>query len=231
MPDNTPPRVNNIALARFEQWALPRMAKKLPMWVTPDKLTILGLLAAILIGVSYMMTNYSLHWLWVASLGFVLNWFGDSLDGTLARVRDIQRPKYGFYVDHQTDAYAVLFIFGGLALSPLLPAITALMLLIGYLLMMLLVYIVTISKGVFKISFGKTGPTEARLFIILTNTVVWITGDPEFAIGEWTTTLFGLVGALGAGGLILYYVIFSGKERAELAKVDPPRPPGPNSQV
>lgn len=226
MPDQqTATRINNIALARFEQWALPRMAKKLPLWVTPDKLTILGLLGALLIGASYVMTNQSLHWLWIASLGFIINWFGDSLDGTLARVRDIQRPKYGFFVDHLSDGYALLFLFGGLALSPLMPAVTALMLIIGYLLMMLLVYIVTISKGVFKINFGKIGPTEARLLVIIANTIVWITGNPEYTIGTWTSTLYGFMGAFGAAGLLLYFVIFSLKERSELAAMDPPRSP------
>src|SRR5690606_13080823 len=125
-------RVNRIALARFEQWALPRMAKRLPRWVTPDTLTGIGLLAALGIGLSYGLTRYSLDWLWVASALYVVHWWGDSLDGTLARVRQIQRERYGFYVDHQSDAVSALLLFGGLGLSPLMQLPVAMALLIGY---------------------------------------------------------------------------------------------------
>src|SRR5690606_40702377 len=165
-------RVNKIALARFEQWALPRMARRLPGWMTPDLLTVIGLVAAGVIGLSYYLTHYSLGWLWLASLGFVVHWWGDSLDGTLARVRDIRRERYGFYVDHQSDAVSTFVIFLGLGFSPLMELSIALFLVVAYFLMMILVNLVTIARDVFKISFAGFGPTESRVAMIVANTVV-----------------------------------------------------------
>lgn len=215
-------RVNRIALARFEQWALPRMARRLPGWMTPDTLTLIGLLAALLIGVSYLLTHYSLAWLWVASLGFVVHWWGDSLDGTLARVRNIRRERYGFFVDHQSDAISAFVIFVALGLSPLMSLPIALFLLVGYYLMMILVSLVTIARDVFKISFGGVGPTEARLLMIAANTAVFFLGNPVVSVADYRLTLFSLVGVAGTALLIGYYVVFSLIERARLAELDPP---------
>jgi archaetidylinositol phosphate synthase len=219
-------RVNDIALARFERWALPRMARRLPAWVTPDTLTLVGVAAAVLIGVSYVLTAYSLAWLWAASFGFVLHWWGDSLDGTLARVRDIRRERYGFYVDHQCDTLSALLIFTGLGLSPLMPLPVALFLLIGYYLMMILVNLVTIARDVFKISFGGAGPTEARLLMIAANSAVFFLGNPAVSVAGQEVTLFTALGVLGAAGLFVYYAVFSLAERATLARLDPPPRPG-----
>lgn len=218
-------RVNRIALARFEQWALPRMARRLPPWVTPDRLTLLGLLAALLIGAAYLLTHASLAWLWVASAGFVLHWWADSLDGTLARVRGIPRERYGFYVDHQSDAISVFVIFVSLGLSPLMSLPVALFLLVGYYLMMILVSLVTIARGVFKISFGGMGPTEARLLMIAANTAVFFLGNPLVSVAGRRFTLFTLLGLGGAALLIGFYAVFSLLERARLDALDPPPRP------
>lgn len=214
-------RVNKIALARFEQWALPRMARQLPAWMTPDKLTIIGLLAAVMIAASYYLTHYSLDWLWLASLGFVIHWWGDSLDGTLARVRDIRRERYGFYVDHQSDAVSTLVIFLGLGLSPLMELPIALFLIVGYFLMMILVNLVTIARDVFKISFGGFGPTESRIAMILANTLVFFLDNPLISIAGYDLRLFSLIGIAGTTILFLTYIATSLKERALLAKLDP----------
>ena len=183
-PDaSTPtPRVNEIILARFEQWALPRMARALPAWVTPDTLTLAAFAGAGLIVAGYVLAGQSLLWLHVASLGYVLHWWGDSLDGTLARVRDIRREKYGFFVDHQADAVSATLIFGALGLGPLMRIEFALAILIGFLLMMNLVNMVEIARGVFKISFWGGGPTELRIVMILVNTAIWALGNPSFAL-------------------------------------------------
>jgi archaetidylinositol phosphate synthase len=202
------------------------MARRLPAWVTPDTLTLVGVAAAVLIGVSYVLTAYSLAWLWAASLGFVVHWWGDSLDGTLARVRDIRRERYGFYVDHQCDALSALLIFTGLGLSPLMPLPVALFLLIGYYLMMILVNLVTIARDVFKISFGGVGPTEARLFMIAANTAVFFSNNASFAVVGYEVTLFTAVGIVGAAGLFGSYAVFSLIERGTLARLDPPPRPG-----
>ncbi len=214
-------RVNKIALARFEQWALPRMARRLPAWVTPDTLTVIGLLSAVVIGGSYYLTHYSLNWLWMASLGFVVHWWGDSLDGTLARVRDIRRERYGFYVDHQSDAVSTLLIFLGLGFSPLMELPIALFLIVGYFLMMILVNLVTIARDVFKISFGGFGPTESRIAMIAANTLVFALGNPLISVAGYDLRLFSLIGIAGTTILFITYIATSLKERAILAELDP----------
>ncbi|HYE95554.1 MAG TPA: CDP-alcohol phosphatidyltransferase family protein [Rubricoccaceae bacterium] len=225
------PRVNRIALARFEQWALPAMAKRLPLWVTPDVLTVVGILAALGIGVSYVLASYDLDWLWAASFLFVVNWWGDSLDGTVARVRRIQRERYGFFVDHQSDALSTLLIFGGIGVSELARLDIALAMILGYYLMMLLVDHVTIARGVFKISFGGFGPTEGRLFMMACNTAVWALGNPTAHVLGHPLQLFDGLGLITAGGLVFIYVLTGLKERALLAKLDPPRTPEPDPPV
>jgi archaetidylinositol phosphate synthase len=224
-------RVNRIALARFEQWALPRMARRLPLWVTPDTLTGLGLLAALGVGASYGLTRYSLDWLWAASALLVVHWWADSLDGTLARVRRIQRERYGFYVDHQSDAVSAFLLFGGLGLSPLMQLPIAMAMLIGYYLLMILVSLVTIARDVFKISFAGLGPTEGRLLLILANTVVWALGNPTVAVAGRPLALYDALGLLGAALMTGVYVVTSLIERARLAKMDPPPAPRPEPPV
>lgn len=220
-------RVNQTTVARFEQWALPRMAHRLPEWVTPDTLTVIGLISAVVIGASYVLTQYSLNWLWLASLGFVVHWWGDSLDGTLARIRDIRRERYGFYVDHQSDAVSTFLIFVGLGLSPLMELSAALFLVVGYYLMMIHVNLVTIARDVFKISFAGAGPTELRLFMITANTAVFFLDNPLIAVAGYELRLFSLIGYVGTVVLLFVYVIFGLLERAKLAVLDPTPPHRP----
>ncbi len=219
-------RVNDIALARFERWALPAMARRLPPWVTPDNLTGLGLVAAAGIGASYWATRFSLDWLWAASALLVVHWWADSLDGTLARVRRIQRERYGFYVDHQCDALSALFMFAGLAASSLMNTAVALALLAAYYLLMILVSLVTIARDVFKISFGRIGPTEGRLVMIAANTAAWALANPQMAAFGRTFSLFDGLGLAGIVGMGAVYVVASLRERSTLAALDPPPRPG-----
>lgn len=221
----TKKRVNRIALAGFEQWILPRMATRLPLWMTPDKLTIVGLVASVGIGLGYLLTHNSLNWLWFASAMYIVNWWGDSLDGTVARVRKIQREKYGFYVDHQSDAISTLLIFCGLGLSPLMRLEIALALIIGYFLLMIHVNLVTIVRDVFKISFGFFGPTEARIAMIAASIAVWAMNNPGFRFFGLEFSLFDLIGICGAVALLTIYTASLFKERAKLARLDPPRTP------
>jgi phosphatidylglycerophosphate synthase len=214
-------RINDISLGPFERRVLPWMAKRLPAWVVPDHLTYLAQLAALLIGFSYWRTTSSLDWLWIANLGFVIHWWGDSLDGTLARVRHIERNRYGFFVDHYSDTMAVFLICFGMGLSPLMDMRIALALVIGYYLLMILVNLVSMCRGVFKISFGGIGPTEIRLLIIIANTIVWSLGNPHYTIGRHHLTLYSIFGLFAAVGLGIYYLIFGEIERRKLSKLDP----------
>jgi len=191
MPDiKSHKRVNDILLGPLERPALRWMAAHTPAWITPDIMTGIGVIGGIIILLGYLGTNQSPYFLWLASFGFVVNWVGDSLDGTLARHRKIERPRYGFFIDHTVDALIEVMVFLGLGLSPYVSFNIACLALIGYLLVSVLVYVRTCVAGVFVISYGKLGPTEARLIAILANTLIFFVGNPQLSlqIGRNTIT-------------------------------------------
>ena len=197
-------RVNDILLGPLERPALRWLAAHMPAWMTPDILTVIGLGGSVLIFASYVLTNVHPAFLWLASLGFVINWFGDSLDGTLARYRKIERPKYGFFVDHTIDALSELMVVLGLGLTPFIRFDVAAVALIAYLLVSVLVYVRTYVEGVFQISYGKLGPTEMRAILILVNTFLFFFGNPAFNLWVIRTTVFDLV--IGALAVILFVI-------------------------
>jgi len=170
-------RINNTVLSFLERPTLQFLAKRMPSWVNPDVLTVLGFLAALLVGVSYFLTNFNRNFLWLASFGLIMNWFGDSLDGTLARYRKIERPRYGFFLDHIVDCVSEIFIILGIGVSPFVDYKLASLVLVGYLSFSILIYITTYVEGIFKISYGKMGPTEIRAIAILANTIVYFLGN------------------------------------------------------
>ena len=183
-------RINKILLGPLERPAIAWMVRHTPVWVTPDMLTFLGFLAAILIGVSYWLTTYSPAFFWLANLGFFLNWYGDSMDGNLARYRKIERPQYGFFIDHTVDTISEVFIFIGIGLSPYVNLELALIGLVGYLCMANLVYITTSVQGEFKISYGSLGPTEVRVIAMLANIVILILGNPVISLPVFGEVIF-----------------------------------------
>ncbi|HNR37444.1 MAG TPA: CDP-alcohol phosphatidyltransferase family protein [Acidobacteriota bacterium] len=165
-------RAQQSLLAPLEKKALIWMAARLPAWVNSDHLTGLGLLAMLGVGLSYWYASQSRFGLVLASAWLVVNWFGDSLDGTVARVRNQLRPRYGFYVDHICDAFGTFFMLGGLALSSYMSPPVAAALLIAYLLLNIEVYLTTYTLGAFHMSFWKFSPTELRLLLIVGNTAL-----------------------------------------------------------
>lgn len=211
-------RINDILFAPLERPALQWLVANMPVWVNPDILTGIGILGGITIFLGYWLSNYSPLMLWIASLGFVINWFGDSLDGSLARYRKIERPKYGFFVDHTVDAFNEVLIVIGLGLSPYVTFSVACLALIGYLLMSVLVYIRTYVEGVFQLSYGKFGPTEVRVILILLNTVMFFWGIPEAEL-PWGLTIYDLPIALIAAILGILFTISSIQNAVELAKL------------
>ena len=219
-------RVNDIALGRFERWALPKMAARLPRWVTPDGLTALALVGALAAGLAYALAGRDLAWLHLASLGLVVHWWGDSLDGTLARVRQIRRERYGFFVDHLCDAVAVVVLAVGLGAGSLMRMDVALAVGGAVLLFMVLVHLVTIGRDVFKISFGGVGPTELRLLAIVLNTVLWAVGpQPELTWAPgWG--LYDVVGLAVAVGLLAVFAVFAVRETRTMSRLDPTPAPG-----
>jgi len=186
-------RVNDILLGPLERPAIAWLVEHMPSWVIPDHLTFFGFASSILIGVSYYLTNIDKNFFWLANLGFFLNWFGDSLDGNLARFRKIERPKYGFFIDHTTDTISEVVIFIGIGLSPFVDLNLALIALVGYLCMANLVYITTSVKGIFRISYGSMGPTEARVIAMLANTIVYFLGNPILDLTCISISLYNLI--------------------------------------
>ena len=175
-------RVNDILLGPLERPALHWLAAHMPAWVTPDICTAIGVLGALLTMISYGLSNYNPNYLWLASLGFLINWFGDSLDGTLARYRHIERPRYGFYIDHVTDVVCQVMIFLGLGLTPYVSFNIACLALISYLLLSILVYVRTYVAGEFKISYGRLGPTESRALAVLLNTAMYFFRPAKYPV-------------------------------------------------
>ena len=169
-------RVNDILLGPLERPALQWLSAHMPAWVTPDICTAIGILGALVTSIGYILSNTDRNYFWLASFGFLVNWLGDSLDGNLARYRHIERPKYGFYIDHTTDTFSQAVIFLGLGLSPYISFNVACMALISYYMLAILVYVRTCVVGEFKISFGKLGPTEIRVIAILLNTAMYFIG-------------------------------------------------------
>jgi phosphatidylglycerophosphate synthase len=211
-------RINNILLARWERPALQWLAARIPARVNPDVLTAVGVFGAGLTFIGYCLSNYRSAFLWLASLGFVINWFGDSLDGTLARYRQIERPKYGFFVDHTVDAFSEVLIVIGLGLSPYVTFSIACLGLIGYLLMSILVYIRTYVDGVFQLSYGKFGPTEVRVILISLNTVMFFWGAPNWEL-PLKLTVYDLPIAAIAAILSILFIVKSIQNALKLAEL------------
>jgi phosphatidylglycerophosphate synthase len=185
-------REHKSLTAAVEKKALVWMAERLPPWIGADHLTALGLLAFLAGGIFYWLCRRDPAWLHAVNACLVLNWLGDSLDGTVARVRQKLRPRYGFYVDHMVDALAALFLLLGLAYSTLVTSAVAIALLVAYFFLTINMGYATHALGVFKISFGAIGGTEMRILLALVNLAVlrW----PRVTLAGERVLLFDVVG-------------------------------------
>ncbi len=167
-------RVQESFLAPMEKRCLVWLAQRMPGWVGPDHLTVLGLAAMLAAGVAYALSGRWPLALHAVNLCLLVNWFGDSLDGTLARVRNRQRPRYGFYVDHMVDTFGALFLLGGLALSGYMSPVIAVALLLGFYALSINSYLATYALGTFQLSFWKFSPTEIRVLLAMGNVLVFL---------------------------------------------------------
>jgi archaetidylinositol phosphate synthase len=217
-------REPNFLLARFERRFLPWAAGRLPRWVLPDDMTALGVLAAFGVCAAYQLSNDGRGWLWVASGLLALQWVGDSLDGTLARVRGIQRPKYGYYLDHMVDAIATAAIGLGLGLSPFMLLSIGALIVVGYLILSINVYLESMAFGRFRLGYGLLGPTEIRVVLILLNAALALDLGLDFRLLRLNLTVFDVIG-LGIVTLMiaLLSVRVFGNLR-ELAREEPSAP-------
>ena len=223
-------RIQTSILNAGEKKLLVWMAERMPRWITSDMLTILGIVGAVVIAVGYWLSGRNINWLWLASGGFVLNWLGDSLDGTLARVRNTQRPVYGFFIDHNIDCINETIMFLGAGLSPLLNFSVAMTVLVAYLLITIYVYINAHLKNEFKLTYAGLGPTEFRVLAVIVNTLfIYISPLREYArdvVLFGNTMTFHILDyiALRITLIILvFYVASIIKSAREFSKIDPPK--------
>jgi archaetidylinositol phosphate synthase len=173
-----PKRIQENLTAGVERRVLNWICARLPLWWTPDRLTALGFFGAVLIAIGYTLSNWSPNWLWLAAFGFCVNWFGDSLDGSVARFRKIERPNYGYFIDHSLDALANTIFILGMGLSPYMRMDTALLGLAGYLLLSIHTFISAKVTGVMNLTYLGGGPTEVRMMLIVLTICMYVFG-PE----------------------------------------------------
>lgn len=205
-------RIHGSFLAGIEKRALVWMAERMPSWVSPDQLTVLGFAAQIGAGVCYALSGWDSRLLLLGIVCLALNWFGDSLDGTLARVRQQQRPRYGFYVDHMIDSFGSVALMGGLALSGYMHPAIAIGLLVGFLVLSIQSYLATYTMGEFHLSFWHFGPTELRMLLAIGNVaLLW---KPMVLHGNHR--LFDVGGTIGLAGMASMLVAVTVKNTIRL---------------
>ncbi len=217
----TAKREMTFLLANAELRLLRAIAAALPDRVRPNHLSGIGVVGAVGAGAAYALSAIDVRWLWAASLMLVVNWFGDSLDGTLARVRVTERPRYGYYLDHIIDAFNTAVVGVGIGLSPFVEIELALVLVVVYLMLSVNVYLESTVFGVFKMAYGKIGPTEGRILLVIANAVLvgasaW--GIQQTEWGAWVTN--AAASALGAIMLVVLAIRF-GKNLHRLAILEP----------
>jgi phosphatidylglycerophosphate synthase len=212
-------RVNQALTASLERRALQWMASRAPRWLSSDQLTALGLSAQIAAGISYALARTNRYALLLVMVCVVLNWFGDSMDGTLARVRCQQRPRYGFYVDHMVDVFGAIALMCGLGCSGLLHWPTAMAMLIAFLLLSSESYLATYTLSQFQLSQGIFGPTEIRLLLIVGNLAVL--RSPYATIFGHKLLLFDVGGIIACVCMVVCAVVLTVRHTAQLYREEP----------
>ena len=224
-------RIQTSILNPYEKRILLFLAKRMPAWVTSDLLTFVGFLGAVIIATGYALSNLNLNWLWLACFGFVVNWFGDSLDGSLARYRGTQRKVYGFFIDHNVDLINECIMFAGFGLSPLVNMTFMMGVLVAYLVLSAYVYIDCYLKGEHRLTYAGLGPTEFRLLAILVNLlflyipvlsqwkrhIVLFHNEFEFGVLDGIAVVVALV-------IFLFYLVSFLKDIRYFKRIDPLNP-------
>ena len=208
-------RIHGSLTAQAEKTALIWLAQRTPRWINSDHLTGLGVLAQLFAGASYALARWNRYALLAVIFCLALNWLGDSLDGTLARVRNQQRPRYGFYVDHMVDSFGALFLMGGLALSGYMQPALAIALLIAFLLLSIQSYLATYTMGEFHLSFWRFGPTELRILLAIGNLAL-LRSPMVHLFGHGPYRLFDIGGAIGLSGMAAMLLWITASNTARL---------------
>jgi phosphatidylglycerophosphate synthase len=213
-------RIQHNISARIERQVLDWLCTRMPAWVTPDVLTTVGMVGAVIIFAGYALSNIGDDWLWLSLGGYILQWFGDSTDGSLARFRKIERPRYGYFLDHSCDAVATGLIVVGIGLGPYVMLAVALVALAGYLLLSVHAFLSVRVVGEMKLSYLNAGPTELRLMLIGLTFAMMI-ADPAPVLFGVFTGFDIFVGSVGAA-LVVLFLLQTFKTARRLALDDPP---------
>jgi phosphatidylglycerophosphate synthase len=192
-------RIQQNWLAANERRLLNWLCRRMPGWVTPDRLTATGMIGALMTFSGYAASNIGPLWLLLAIAGYVVQWFGDSMDGSLARYRRIERPSFGYFIDHSCDGLATLLILAGIGVSPFVTMDVAMVALAGYLLLSIHAYLSARVLGEFKLSYLSAGPTELRLMLIALTIMMIVLGSGPGLFGLWS----GFDIFVGTAGTIL----------------------------
>ena len=214
----TATRLNRSLTAAVEKRVLVWMAGRAPRWVTSDRLTALGLGAQVAAGACYVLARWDRLWLLGACMCLALNWLGDSMDGTLARVRQQQRPRYGFYVDHVVDIFGAVAMMTGMAMSGFVHPQVAIAMLIAFLLLSAESYLATHTLGCFEMSQGIFGPTEIRILLVIGN--VALLRSPYSHLFGHTWLLFDVGGVIATIGMATAAVITTVRHTAQLYRME-----------
>ena len=222
-------RINDSVLGPLERPALAWLARRVPSRVVPDHLTTFGVCGALLTATGYVLSGWSLTWLWLASLGLIVNWLGDSLDGNLARLRHIERPRYGFFIDHTTDLFCQSLTFIALGLSPLAHFGMACLGLITFLMAFVYTLIAAQTRATMRITYFYFGPTEIRALLLLGNLISLSFGVVD--LRHWFAALPGggsvsihdaFIALLAASGVVVI-ALLAWRDARALSVEDPPR--------
>jgi len=222
-------RLQTSVLSQAEKQLLVRLARALPAWVSSDHLTVLGALGMVASGVACWLSAWHPAWLLVAIAGLGINWFGDSLDGTVARVRQCQRPRYGFYVDHVLDTVGTGVLLAGLGASGSMSPMVALALLAAYYLLSVEIYLATHVLSTFRMAFFKVGPTELR--IILAAGLAVLVVHPHVELAGRQYLLFDVGGVVAAIGLVVTFFVSAIRNTRALYIAEPIVPRDPAGAV
>ena len=226
-------RIQTSLLNAAEKKCLVWLAKRMPRCINSDTLTVIGVLGAVLIFLGYLLSNYNIYWLWLSCFGLVVNWYGDSLDGTLASVRNCQRPQHSYYLGYNIDCIKKTLMFVGAGLSGLMNLSVALSIYAAYLALTVYVSINAHLKSEFKLTYGKMGPTEFRLIIFVVNILfmyIPFLHEYSYTFNFFDTPVtFGCLDYVGLGILVILlvmYLVSFIKDARYFAKLEPLKKPG-----
>lgn len=207
LPSDSPKltRIQENWLAVRERRILNWLCARMPPSVTPDRLTAIGMVGATMVFAGYVASNLGPAWLLLSLVGYAIQWFGDSMDGSLARFRRIERPSYGYFIDHSCDGLANLLIVGGIGLSPFVTMDVAMVALAGYFLMSMHAFLAARVIGELRLSYLAAGPTELRLFLMALTVAMMVVGPDRDVIGR-ISGFDLIVGTIGAILIMLFIV-------------------------